>query len=657
MSQDLHPFLLRQLKKLGISPAQPVADKSWQQLLLRISRAYHEADQDRYLMERSQDLASTEMAALYQALLAERNLLEQRVKDRTLALGQSEARLRSLLTLSSDWFWEQDAELRFTHLSEGLKKTAGIEPTDMLGKKRLQNPGFEVSPEALQRYQDQVEQYLPFRDFVYKCINGAGEVRYFSISGEPIFGPDRSFLGYRGVGRDVTQTRLAEEQMLHMATFDSLTKLPNRNMFMAELDEAVRDAGQRHCGFAVLFLDLDRFKNVNDSMGHAAGDELLIEMARRLRKLLRENDLVARLGGDEFVVLIKNHASIATLERIANKMIGAITKPCLLQGREVVVTGSIGISAFPGDGSDAATLLRSADAAMYAAKERGRNTYEIYSKGIADRSSHQLGLEIGLRRAIEQHEFVLHYQPKLDLHLDTIVGVEALLRWNHPQHGMLAPGTFISVAEDSGLITPIGRWVLEAACTQVAKWLAAGIAAPRCAVNLSARQFADGSVIDDVTAALHKSGIAADLLEVEITETILMAEPTRSIEILHHLRSLGVRIALDDFGTGYSSLAYLKRFPASSVKIDGSFIEGLPDDRGDAAITRTVIGMAHSLDLRVVAEGIETPAQLEFLRHWGCDEAQGFLFYRPMPAPELTLILADSSASAGHRRMARSALR
>jgi diguanylate cyclase (GGDEF)-like protein/PAS domain S-box-containing protein len=657
LSQDLHPFLLRQLKKLGISIEQPITDEQWQGFLMRISRAYHEADQDRYLMERSQDLASNEMAALYQALLAERNLLDQRIKERTLALAQSEARLRSLLTLSSDWFWEQDEELRFTHLSEGLKKTSGIDPADMLGKRRLDHQGFEVSPEALQRYHEQIENFLPFRDFVYKCINAQGDVHYFSISGEPIFGEGRRFMGYRGVGRDVTQTRLAEQQMLHLATYDSLTKLPNRNMFMAKLEEAVIEAGARHSSFAVLFLDLDRFKNVNDSLGHAAGDDLLIEMGRRLRELLREHDLVARLGGDEFVVLVKKHASVAALERVAEKMIAVITRPCMLQGREVVVTGSIGISAFPDDGRDAATLLRSADAAMYAAKERGRNTFEIFSSGIADRSSHQLGLEIGLRRALEQGEFTLHYQPKLDLHLDTIVGVEALLRWNHPQHGILAPGTFMSVAEDSGLITPIGRWVLEAACMQVAKWSAMGITAPRCAVNLSARQFADDSVISDVTAALKKSGIAPSLLEVEITETILMAEPTRAIEILHHLRSLGVHIALDDFGTGYSSLAYLKRFPASSVKIDSSFIEGLPDDRGDAAITRTVIGMAHSLDLRVVAEGIETPAQLEFLRHWGCDEAQGFLFYRPVPASELTIILGNSMANAEHRDAAQSALR
>ncbi len=613
----------------------------WEQLLERISRAYHEADQDRYLMERSQDLASNEMMALYQALLAERNLLEARVNERTRALAQSEARLRSLLSLSSDWFWEQDQDLRFTHISDGLQKTSQVEPNILIGFRRLEHGSGEATPEAMARYREQIDHRLPFRDFVYKCLQPDGRMVYFEISGEPVFDEFGVFQGYRGIGRDVTQSRLVEERVLHMATVDGLTGLPNRNMFMVQLEQAVIRASLSGNRFGLLFLDLDRFKNVNDSLGHAAGDELLMKMAHRLRELLREGDFVARLGGDEFVVLIENHASQATLERVAEKMLATITAPCVLQGRELVVTGSIGISAYPDDGADTASLLQSADAAMYAAKERGRNTFEVYSARIADRSSHQLGLEIGLRRALEQGEFVLHYQPKLDLHNDRMVGVEALLRWNHPQQGLMLPGTFIGAAEDSGLITPIGRWVLDAACQQVAHWLALGIAAPRCAVNLSARQFADGSLITDVTGAIEAAAIPAHLLEVEITETVLMAEPTRAIEILHHLRSLGVHIALDDFGTGYSSLAYLKRFPASSVKIDRSFIEGLPDDRGDAAITRTVIGMAHSLDLRVVAEGIETTEQLEFLRHWGCDEAQGFHFCRPLPAAALTSLLTQ----------------
>ena len=647
MSQTRHPFLLRQLKKLGIEQDDVPCTPLWHDLLERVSRAYHEADQDRYLMERSQDLASNEMMALYQALLAERNQLEQRVKQRTQDLARSEARLSSLLSLSSDWFWEQDKELRFTHISDGLSKASGLDPDSLLGTKRLECGDVEVPPESLQRYREQIEHCLPFRDFVYKSTHNDGRARYFSISGEPLFDEGGVFSGYRGVGRDVTQSRLVEERVLHMATVDSLTTLPNRNMFMVQLEEAVLRAAAAKSQFALLFLDLDRFKNVNDSMGHAAGDDLLITMAHRLRQLLRGPDLVARLGGDEFVVLIENYGNIATLERVAEKMLAVITQPFLLQGRELVVTGSIGISSYPGDGSDAAALLRSADAAMYAAKERGRNTFEVYSARIADRSSHQLGLEIGLRRALENDEFVLHYQPKYDLHHNRIVGVEALLRWQHPQHGLLGPGTFISAAEDSGLITPIGRWVLDAACAQVARWLKLGVTSPRCAVNLSARQFSDGSVVHDVTAAIGAAGIPAHLLEVEITETILMAEPTRAIETLHHLRSLGVHIALDDFGTGYSSLAYLKHFPASSVKIDRSFIEGLPDDRGDAAITRTVIGMAHSLGLRVVAEGIETEQQLEFLCHWGCDEAQGFYFCRPLPASELTLTMLQDGERTG----------
>ena len=350
MSQPRHPFLLRQLKKLGIEQQDVPCAPLWHDLLERVSRAYHEADQDRYLMERSQDLASNEMMALYQALLAERNQLEQRVKQRTEDLARSEARLSSLLSLSSDWFWEQDKELRFTHISDGLSKASGLDPESLLGTRRLECGDVEVPADSLQRYRAQIEHCLPFRDFVYKSTHDDGRTRYFSISGEPLFDEAGVFSGYRGVGRDVTQSRLVEERVLHMATVDSLTTLPNRNMFMVQLEEAVLRAAAAKSQFALLFLDLDRFKNVNDSMGHAAGDDLLITMAHRLRQLLRGPDLVARLGGDEFVVLIENYGNIAALERVAEKMLAVITQPFLLQGRELVVTGSIGISSYPSDG-------------------------------------------------------------------------------------------------------------------------------------------------------------------------------------------------------------------------------------------------------------------------------------------------------------------
>jgi diguanylate cyclase (GGDEF)-like protein/PAS domain S-box-containing protein len=636
VERDRHPLLTRQLTKLSIEPQQPPTCSAWSELLTRVSAVYHDADQERYLLERSQDLASKEMSDLYRALRAEHEQLEMRVVERTRELATSEARMRSLLSLSSDWFWEQDKDLRFTHISEGFMKASGIDPAVYIGRTRLDLAGSDANAEPLATHLAHIAARRPFRDFVYKVARSGAPERYLSISGEPIQDDDGAFIGYRGVGRDVTRARLAEDQMIHMANYDGLTTLPNRNMFLKEFDRALARARRNGSRLAVFFLDLDRFKNINDSLGHAAGDELLQEMANRLRALLRENDLVARLGGDEFVILVEGYSKMETLSHVARKMLATIARPCMVQGRELLVTGSLGASSFPEDGDEAATLLRNADTAMYKAKEQGKNNYQFYSAQLAAHASRQLTLETELRHAVERDELVLHYQPKFDLQSQRMTGVEALLRWNHPERGLLAPGEFIGLAEESGLIVPIGHWVLRAACAQFAQWTRAGFGAPRCAVNLSARQFADGSVMSHVQDALDSAGVHASALEVEITESLLMTEPARAIETLNTLRAMGVRIAIDDFGTGYSSLAYLKRLPAHCVKIDRSFIEGLPGDRDDAAITQAVIAMAHSLNMQVVAEGVETKEQLRFLQQLGCDCAQGYFFSRPVPAEQLT---------------------
>jgi diguanylate cyclase (GGDEF)-like protein/PAS domain S-box-containing protein len=635
VERDRHPLLTRQLKKLAIDPQQPPSCSAWNELVTRVSAVYHDADQERYLLERSQDLASKEMSDLYRALQAEHEQLEMRVVERTRELATSEARMRSLLSLSSDWFWEQDKDLRFTHISEGFMKASGIDPTLYIGRTRADLAGSDANAEPLASHLAHIAARRPFRDFVYKVVRSGAAVRYLSISGEPIQDDDGAFIGYRGVGRDVTRARLAEDQMIHMANYDGLTTLPNRNMFLKEFDRALARARRNGSRLAVFFLDLDRFKNINDSLGHAAGDELLQEMANRLRALLRENDLVARLGGDEFVILVEGYSKMETLSHIARKMLAAIARPCMVQGRELLVTGSLGASSYPEDGDEAATLLRNADTAMYKAKEQGKNNYQFYSAQLAAHASRQLTLETELRHAVERDELVLHYQPKFDLQSHRMVGVEALLRWNHPERGLLAPGDFIGLAEDSGLIVPIGHWVLRAACAQFVAWIRDGFDAPRCAVNLSARQFANGSVMSHVQDALESAGAPPYALEVEITESLLMTEPARAIETLNTLRAMGVHIAIDDFGTGYSSLAYLKRLPAHCVKIDRSFIEGLPGDRDDAAITQAVIAMAHSLDMQVVAEGVETVDQLRFLQQLGCDCAQGYFFSRPVPAEQL----------------------
>ena len=649
MAEPIHPLLLRQLRRLGLDAAIAPADAAaWSRLLERVGRAYTEAEQDRYLLERSQEIASAEMAELYRALQAERDRLETRVRERTEALQVSQGRLSSLVSLSSDWIWEQDEELRFSYFSDGLQQATGVHPSQLLGKRRLLDSVVDVPPDVVADHERRVAARLPFRDLVY-CLGTPGSRGvYISVSGEPIFDDDGRFKGYRGVGRDVTHQRLAEQQVLKLARYDGLTGLPNRTMFMDELERTLARA-RRHGGrFALFFIDLDRFKNINDSLGHGAGDQLLKVMATRLRTLLRDSDLVARLGGDEFVVLLDATVEADDLAHVARKALAAIGEPVPIDSRSYQVTGSIGISLYPDDGADAAALLKNADAAMYLAKDRGKNNYQFYTVQLAAHSAQQFALEADLRVALQRDELLLHFQPKVRVDTGALIGMEALLRWLHPQRGLLPPGAFITLAEDCGLILPIGQWVLDAACRQMRAWRDAGLQVPRCAVNLSARQLVTDTLVDDVARALADHRLVAEALEVEITESVLMADPERANQTLQALHGMGVHVSIDDFGTGYSSLAYLKRFPAQTVKIDRSFVSGLPQDRDDAAITQAVIAMAHSLGLEVVAEGVETQAQLDFLLRLGCDQAQGYLISRPVPADQLQRMLApvDSARAA-----------
>ncbi|MFN0185183.1 MAG: putative bifunctional diguanylate cyclase/phosphodiesterase [Aquabacterium sp.] len=639
---ELHPLLKRQLKRLGLDPAD-APQPPWAELLARVSRAYEEHDQERRLLEHSQDLASREMAALYATVRADRDTLERRVDERTEALRVSEARLSSLLSLSADWIWEQDAELRFTYLSEGIASAVGLAPADMIGRRREFDDRYHAEPEARAAYEACLAARRAFRDFDFRLVRADGVTRYIRISGEPVFDEAGCFRGYRGVGRDITATAVAELKVQELARFDSLTGLPNRSMFLGELDRAIARADRRGDGFAVCFIDLDRFKSINDTLGHASGDELLKVMARRLRGVLRETDLVARLGGDEFVVMLDGDAEPGTRAAVARKLLDAIGEPLSLSGVAVQVSGSIGIACHPLDGDDAATLLKHADAAMYLAKARGKANIQFYTAELAEEATRAFEIESELRLALVRSELLLHYQPKIDLASGAMCSVEALLRWRHPERGMVSPGDFIPLAEERGLIVPIGRWVVQAACRQIRDWRSAGLQPVPVAVNLSARQFASDSLVSDITDAMRLYGVAPHEIAFELTESALMAEPERANAVLHQLDAMGMAIAIDDFGTGYSSLSYLKRFPARQVKIDRSFVKGLPGDRDDAAITQAVIAMAHSLGLGVVAEGVETDAQLQALRAMGCDEAQGYLLGRPMPAADLAGRLSPAS--------------
>jgi diguanylate cyclase (GGDEF)-like protein len=435
---------------------------------------------------------------------------------------------------------------------------------------------------------------------------------------------------------------LASSQVEHLAYHDTVTSLPNRALFSDRLMVALAHAARHRHKLAVLFLDIDRFKQINDSLGHTVGDRLLRIVAERIRTTVRDEDTVARFGGDEFTILIHIIGKIEDAGKIAQKILDSLKTPIVIDDREFVVTSSIGISIYPVDGTDGETLIRNADTAMYRAKDVGRNTYQFYAATMNHKALEALEIENGLRRALDQQELVLYYQPLVDVATGSVYGLEALLRWKHPQFGLLAPDRFIPTAEASGLIVPIGRWVLGEACVQAKEWHRRGKRVV-VAVNLSARQFQDPELLRDVRDALEKASLAPEFLELEITEGNAMQDVEKAIRTLRQLKALGVRIAIDDFGTGYSCLSYLKQFPIDTLKLDGSFVRDITAPE-DAQIALGVIALAHSLKLKVIAEGVETIGQLTFLREHSCDRLQGFLFSRPMPAENFERFVAQKDS-------------
>lgn len=443
--------------------------------------------------------------------------------------------------------------------------------------------------------------------------------------------------------RDMTEVRRMQEDMQYQATHDSLTGLVNRWMFGQHFEQAIQRASRSGRPLALLLLDLDDFKAINDAHGHAVGDQVLMEVARQLRGALRAGDVLSRLGGDEFTVLLPDLPSLAHAQQVADKLQRLLSAPCRLQGCEVSVGASIGLACYPFDARDSETLMRYADMAMYAAKGKGRGTSAAYAPHMSQALAEKNQLHDRLKQALERGELELHYQPQVDVARGDIVGVEALLRWTDPVLGPISPDRFIPVAVSSGLIQPLGDWVLETACRQSSQWSQAGTPV-RISVNLSAQQFRHTQLVDHLAEMIDKHGMSPELLELEITETEAMAEPETAREVLLRLRELGVSIALDDFGTGYSSLSYLRLLPVSRLKIDREFTRHIMTHPDDATLVRAVIALAHTLGLPVVAEGVETEGQLQFLRQHHCEVFQGWLYSKAVPADEVTMLLREDPA-------------
>lgn len=467
--------------------------------------------------------------------------------------------------------------------------------------------------------------------------NGEAYPEWLTISA--VKGGQGETTNYVALFHDMTERKQSEEEIRYHAYHDALTGLPNRQVFRDRLDMAMARAGRNHEKLAVFFVDLDNFKNINDGMGHAVGDLFLQGVATRLVGALREEDTVSRFGGDEFTIIVEDIKEEYGVDHVAKKIFEALAVPFKLEGHDLYITASIGISIFPDDGEDGEALMQNADAAMYRAKERGKNNYMLYTPEMNVRLFERLALESSLRKAIEREEFLLYYQPKISLATGKIVGMEALVRWNHPDLGLVPPVHFIPLAEETGLIIPIGEWVLDTALSQLKKWHDAGYDKLSMAINLSARQFAQDNLDVIVEEALRKNGAPPRSLEVEVTESMVMTDIENTVNTLRSLGLMGVRISIDDFGTGYSSLSYIKKFLIDSLKIDRSFVLDLSRDPDDASIVTAIISMAKGLGLKVVAEGVESEEQLEFLRERGCDEAQGYYFSPPVPEDKFRKLL------------------
>jgi len=570
-----------------------------------------------------------------------RSIVEREMAQRDLFIEKE----RAQITLNSigDAVMSVDAAGRLTYMNPVAEAMTGWSSADAVGKPagdvfriidgatRLPMPSpLDLAVQADKPMGLNANCLLIRRD---------GHETSIEDSTAPIHDRDGQLTGAVIVFHDVSVARSMVLEMARLAQHDLLTDLPNRLLLNDRLTQAILRARRNHTHLAVLFLDLDGFKRVNDTLGHIVGDKLLQSVARSLSASIRKSDTVSRHGGDEFIILLSDIANNSDAATIASKIISKLTETHVVDGHLVQITASVGISTFPEHGQDAETLIKSADTAMYGAKELGRNTYQFFSKDMALQAVERQSIDGELRYAVERDELILHYQPKVDLKSGLVTGVEALMRWRHPTLGLLLPGQFLSAAESSGMIVPMGRWVLEEACHQTQEWIALGLPPVPVAVNISSVEFRSDQFLQGVQGALRMTGLDPALLEIELTESVMMTSTEATAASLRELNALGVRLAIDDFGTGYSSLSYLTSFPVDFLKLDRSFVHNLLANPDQALIVSAVIGLGRSLKHRVVAEGVETVDQLAFLRAQNCDEGQGYLFSPPVAPQQFTKIL------------------
>jgi diguanylate cyclase (GGDEF)-like protein/PAS domain S-box-containing protein len=546
---------------------------------------------------------------------------------------ESEDRYRSLVEMSPDIIAVY-ANGKIEYINKGGSKIFGAsDPKELIGQP-ISRFILGNMVEEIKKLESEVEESSEeIKRYEIEMLRLDGEHIEVEMATMPILYEGR--WGRQVVGRDITERKSSEKTIQNMAFYDSLTGLPNRNKFSQELNNALTLPDNQM--LAVLFLDLDRFKIINDTKGHTVGDLLLKQVANRLVLAVQKDGFVSRHGGDEFIILLKDIDKEKVTE-ISQRILNEFSEPLRLEQQEFYVTPSIGISLYPSDAKDEETLIKLADIAMYVAKERGKNNFQFYSSKHSGLSFRKMELENGLRKAIEQNQLLLYYQPQVEIATGKIVGIEALIRWQHPDHGLVSPTEFIPLAEETGLIVPLGKWILKTACEQNKAWQNEGLVAVPIAVNISVRQFQDDYFVDEVKKILNEIGLHSQFLELEITESI-MQNIERSTMILNELKKLGVKIAIDDFGTGYSSLSYLKHLPIDNIKIDKSFVDDITNHSNHGSIVKTIIDMGHNLNYTVIAEGIETEEQVSFLKEHSCKIGQGYFYSKPLPAEEIQLLL------------------
>jgi diguanylate cyclase (GGDEF)-like protein/PAS domain S-box-containing protein len=552
-------------------------------------------------------------------------------------------RYESLFENATEGIFQTTPDGRYLSANPALARIYGhATPDELISHLHDIEHQLYVQPERRAEFVRLMQEQGTVRNFESQVYTRDGRIIWISENARVVRHADGSVQFYEGTVVDITERREHEAALEYQAHHDSLTGLPNRALLPDRIEQAIAQAGRSGKQVAVVFVDLDHFKLINDSLGHHVGDRLLLEVASRLKTCVRGNDTVVRQGGDEFVLVLAEQQGEDDILAVVSRLLDAVSQPWTDNGQEYGLSCSIGVSCFPQDGDESGALLRSADAAMYQAKASGRSTYHFYTPELNQAVSERLELENSLRHALEREEFRVYYQPRIDVASSRIVGAEALIRWDCPGKGIVPPDSFISIAEETGLIIPIGQWILREACRQNSAWRRAGLPPIAVSVNLSPIQFRHTGLVDSVAAALTEAGLDPKSLELEVTESFVMHDAERINVAMQSLKALGVDIAVDDFGTGYSSLSYLKRFPVDRLKVDKSFVRDIDSDPDDAAIVRAIITLGHALNLRVVAEGVETAAHLDYLKLHGCDEVQGYYFSRPVPASQLESLLRAS---------------